>query len=174
MKQDNPLPNTRWEGRCEKIKTHVFDIVSINQADQYTPLVKEIIEYVELEHGSLAASTLRNMKTEVIEKPTAPDKTELVADGTTKMMEELDKMIWVEEIKEHLQDKKRLKNTLKKLHALIWGQTGDAMRTKIRDLDDYETVKIEQDPVKLLELVRRVTYNVQTTAYYPATQCTIT
>ena len=41
-------------------------------------------------------------------------------------------------------------------------------------MDDYETVVMEQDPIKMLELIREVAYNVQTTAYYPATQYHIT
>ena len=65
-------------------------------------------------------------------------------------MEESDRMIWQEEIKEHVRDKKKLKTALKKLHALIWGQTRDVMRTKVQALDDYETVLMEQDPIKIL------------------------
>ena len=43
----NLHPFTRWEGRCDKIKTQVFDVAGIDQADQCTRAVKEIMEYVE-------------------------------------------------------------------------------------------------------------------------------
>ena len=36
----NLHPVTKWEGQCKKIKTHVFDVTGIDQADQYTHTVK--------------------------------------------------------------------------------------------------------------------------------------
>ena len=43
----NLHPVTKWEGRCDKIKTQVFYVAGIDQADQCTRAVKEIMEYVE-------------------------------------------------------------------------------------------------------------------------------
>ena len=42
----NLHPVTKWEGRCDKINTHVLDVTGIDQADQYTHTVKEIVEYL--------------------------------------------------------------------------------------------------------------------------------
>ena len=64
--------------------------------------------------------------------------------------EESYSMIWQEEMKEYFRDKKKLKTSLKKLHALIWGQTSNAMCTKLHALDEYETVVMERDTIKIL------------------------
>ena len=89
----------------------------------------------------------------VVDKTTTPEKTERLADGTMAM-EESNRMIWQEEIKEHVRHKKKLKTALKKLHALIWGHTSDAMRTKVQALDEYKTVVMEQDPINMLEFFK--------------------
>ena len=56
----------------------------------------------------------------VVDKPTTSENNKRLVDGTMAM-EESNRMIWQEEIKEHVWDKKKLNTALKNMHALIWG-----------------------------------------------------
>lgn len=113
--------------------------------------MKEIIEYSEQEYGLLVLSTLRNMKTVIIDMPVTPQKT--VELNGIMIMDDTLKMVWQKEVKEHVRNKKKLQVSLKKLNRLIWGQTSDVMRTKVQAMAKYEDVLTKQDPVELLELI---------------------
>ncbi len=40
------VPKTKFDGKCEELKGHIFDCTDVRQSDQYSRTVKEIAEYV--------------------------------------------------------------------------------------------------------------------------------
>jgi len=66
-------------------------------------------------------------------------------------------MIWAEEVKEYVKRTRTLKSNLATIHAVIWGQCSEAMRAKVKSLDDYKTKTNENDCYWLLKQIKAIT-----------------
>ena len=78
--------------------------------------------------------------------------------------------IWKEEVKVFVREKKKIEAANEKAYALLWGQTSDRVRVKVQAIKDYETIKADQDSIKLIDALRQIAYNVRHKAYFPSTR----
>ena len=54
-------------------------------------------------------------------------------------------MIWAEEVKEYVKRTRTLRSNLATIHAVIWGQCSEAMKAKVKSLDDYKAKTVDND-----------------------------
>ena len=74
-----------------------------------------------------------------------------------KDAEEVDKAIWNEEIKEYVRRKRELRSNMVATFAVAWSQCLDAMKAKIKNIDEYKTKSSDNDCTWLLQQIRVVT-----------------
>jgi len=155
----NRYPNPRFVGRCEELKDYVYDLVGSRSADSYTKTTKEIAEYVgsHYSNGGDARLAVMHLKMPSLEKPKAPPKD---ADAT-------DMKIWEEEVKEFVKTKIKLKENVKKLYSLVWGQCSEAMRAKLESVDGHHELSENGDGIGLLKQIKNIVYNFQDQKYMP-------
>ena len=94
----------KFKGHIEELKGHVFDLHVLDQAEIFNGSIKEITEYVNQELNKLARKSLCNLKVPIIINP---KKTELAQREST--MDNVDKAILQEKIREHVKEKRRQK-----------------------------------------------------------------
>ena len=75
-------------------------------------------------------------------------------------MDDVDKAIFQEEIKEYIKEK-IYKMTLKKLCEILWDQTSEKCFVKVQAVEKFKYIEESQDPVNLTLVLCQVAYNVQ-------------
>ncbi|KAI2497082.1 hypothetical protein MHU86_17399 [Fragilaria crotonensis] len=70
---------------------------------------------------------------------------------------ETDKLIWQEEVKEYVKRTRTLKGNLANVHAVIWSQSSEAMRSKIKALVEYEQRAKANDCTWMLQQIKATT-----------------
>jgi hypothetical protein len=65
---------TKFDGKCEELKGHIFDCTDVRQSDQYSRTVKEIAEYVgrTYKYGADARMAVEQLARPTIEVPNDP------------------------------------------------------------------------------------------------------
>jgi hypothetical protein len=144
---------TKFDGRCEELTGHTYDVISLGaSADRFTRTTEEIIGYLDktYKHGADVSTSLQNLATEVIPKPTDP--------VTTGADAETNKEIWKQEVRVCVSRKAELKENLQKAYALIWGQCSDALRAKIESDSTHAQVAADKDSIRLLMMIQAAMY----------------
>ena len=66
-------------------------------------------------------------------------------------------LIWNEEVKEYVKRNRELRGNLASIYAVTWGQCTEAMKAKIKSLDDYDARNTDNDCAWLLQQIRAIT-----------------
>jgi len=149
----------KFDGRCDELKGYVYDLNGSRSADIFTKTTKEVADYVAKNYGCGGDIRLAvlNLELPVLEQP------EDLADGATAT----EKRIWEKEIDEYVKEKAKLKQNVKALYSLVWGQCSDAMRAKLEGQQGHEAMSKRADGIGLLKAIKSIVYNFQDQKYLP-------
>jgi hypothetical protein len=140
---------------------HVFECYEERgDCTQFPKTLKALNEYVA-----------KNMKYPEDLKPifaetmTAPTLTEPpdITDAATKR----ELLIWETSLKSYSRRSEELKSNLTKLYAVIWGQCSEAMRNKLRALDEFTEENKNNNCIWLLNEIKGVTHQFDTKRRVP-------
>lgn len=59
----------------------------------------------------------------------------------------------------YLNKVEKLEDELAMVYSIVWGQCSEAMRTKIRERDDFHDAHRASNPIKLLEIIKSVAHD---------------
>lgn len=107
---------------------------------------KKSMKYAE-DVAPLFAKDMSFPKIELPNNPSANNRT------ATKAEE----LIYVEELKEYVKRSRSLKGNLAAMHAVIWGQCSEAMKAKVKSMENFKMKAKENDCFRLLKEVKAVT-----------------
>ena len=156
-----PPRTTRFKGRCDEMGEYVYDRIGSkqSQAESYSKTTQELVLYVgkSFNYGDDIRVTIENMSLVDLtaDKPAAPSATK---DGN---MDETDREIWKEEIKEFVRRKNYLNKNIKKLYSLIWGQCSDMIRSEIEAMPGFPAASKNANALDLLKMIRSIAHNFQ-------------
>ena len=153
----NMTRSTKFEGRCEDVKGHIYDYGESKNADQFIQTTKEIKNYVgrTYKYGGDITAAITALEVSTLKEPPEPkDTTAVIA------MKK-----WEKEYDAYLKSKKYLDDNVKTLYNLVWGQCTDTMQQKIEGLDTYEEMEASQDGIGLLIAIKDTSYNYQSQKY---------
>jgi hypothetical protein len=141
------------------LKRFTYNCSNSKQADIFTKTTKEVMEYVRwiYKYGSDTMLAIENLEKPTLTLPSDPPST------ATKT----ESRIWEKEVDEHVRKKSYLKENLKTLYSLIWGQCTDVMRARIKALDKHNNMSNTGDPIALLKAIKALVYNFQSQKYRP-------
>jgi hypothetical protein len=105
--------------------------------------VKKTLKYSE----DLAPLFAESMAVPTLDMPDDPGET------PSKTAE----MIWAEEVKEYVKRTRALKSNLATIHAVIWGQCSEAMKSKVKSHSDYKINAANNDCFWFLKQIKAVT-----------------
>ena len=149
--------STKFEGRCDELKGHVYDYGDSKNADQFIQTTKEIKNLVGRTYknaGDITAAINALAVTALVE-PAEPN------DPNNRI--EMKK--WENEYTEYRKSKKVLEENVKTLFNLVWGQCSDSMQQKIESLDDFAAMEEESNGIALLIAIKNTSYNYQSQKY---------
>ena len=123
---------------------------------QFTKTVEALDEYGK--KNLRYSEDLSSLFGDTIVLPTIPEPDDLVANATQTQT-----LIWNEEVKEYVKRARALRGNLATIYAVSWGQSSEAMKAKLKSLDDYETRRDANDCAWLLTQIRAVTLQFDST-----------
>jgi hypothetical protein len=147
---------SNFKGNTSDMNNHVFECCEERgDRTQFQKTVEALGEY--------AAKNLKfpeDLKTIFEDTITAPTLTMPadIADTASKT----EQVIWEASLKSYARRKEELQSNLTTLYALIWGQCSDAMRNKLRALDDFPAENKKNNCIWLLKEIKGVTHKFDT------------
>ena len=142
---------TRFKGSTEEMNGNVFECYE-EQSDrrQFAKTLEALESYVKTKLAfseDLAPLFGMEISEPTIEKPDDPGPNPT----------ETDKLIWQEEVKEYVKRNRTLKGNLANVHAVIWSQSSEAMRSKVKALVEYEQRAKANDCTWMLQQIKATT-----------------
>jgi hypothetical protein len=142
---------TKFEGRCDDLKSHVYDFGEHRSADLFVVTTKEIANHVGRTYkcgGDLAEAILNLAPPTKIEPgdPTNPDNKVLMKK-------------WEREYDEYCKWNVVMTENIKTLYNLVWGQCSETMQQKVESLDAFAAMRTSSDGIALLLAIKNTVYN---------------
>jgi hypothetical protein len=156
-KGTNTSRPTKFEGRCDDLKCHVYDFGEHKSADLFITTTKEIANHVGRTYkcGGDLAEAIINMETPTKTEPTDPAN----PDNKVEMKK------WEREYDEYRKWNVSITESIKTLFNLVWGQCSETMQQKLESLDDYTNIRASSDGIALLLAIKNTAYNYNEEKY---------
>ena len=144
---------SKFEGRIDALKGHIYDCTDSRQADLYTTTTKEIAGYaaITLKNGNDVRKAIEDMK---VPEMVLPKDLPAAASAAQKRQ-------WEKRIDEVSKKEIILEENMKTLYSIIWGQVSDVIRHRIQALDNFKTMNSDADALALLTALRNQAFNFQ-------------
>ena len=132
----------KFEGKCDKIKGHIYNCSNSHQLDLFTKTTKEIEEYVgrTYKYGGNMQLLVENLMLPCLVAPEDPPK------GASRTEER----IWATSMDEYVKQRNYLDENVKTLYSLVWRQCSDIMCQKIESLNNFKEMSSSSDRLGLL------------------------
>jgi hypothetical protein len=71
------------------------------------------------------------------------------------------------QVDEFVRRETELRENVKTLYSLVWGQCTDIMKQKLEASDDFEDIALEQNGLELLKAIKNIVFQFQSQKYLP-------
>ena len=153
----NSVKLTKFEGRCDDLKGHIYDYGDSKNADQFVLTTKEIKNYVGRTYkcaGDITAA-ITALRIPALTEPAAP------ADPDDRVAFKK----WDRAYDEYRKTQKTLDDNVKSLYSLVWGQCSESMQQKVESLDTFTAIETANDGIALLVAIKNMSYDYQSQKY---------
>jgi hypothetical protein len=153
----NGTRTSKFEGRCDELKGHIYDYGESKNADQFITTTKEVSNYVRrtFKNGGDMTEAIAAMAIPTRNEPDDPD------DPDNRI--ELKK--WELEYTEYRKWEKLTSDNVKTLFNKVWGQCTESMQQKVESLGTYTQMKADSDGIALLIAIQNTSYDYQSQKY---------
>ena len=154
-RNNNNNSSNSFKGRCNDLKGYIYDCDSHKQCDIFVTTTREIAEYIgrTYKYGGDTKMSIHKLEIITIERPVEPEG------------DDLDEMIYKEDMKEYVKRRSFLRENLKRAYALIWGQCTDLLKAKLEANSNYDTYSTQQDPIALLKAIKDINFKFEDHRY---------
>ena len=144
-----------FKGATSGLNGNVFQTHSENpKPNQFQRTIEEFLVYSSKEYKDVAdhlTVLFTELKTPMPTKPTALDD----------KASDIDKEGLKEDIKYWRKEERHLKNTLRSIFNVIWGQCSPLMQNKLEGIETYEVMKGDGDAASLLKAIKGISYDFE-------------
>ena len=144
---------TKFEGRCEDLKGHIFDCTDSRDADTFCNTKKEVAIYIGSKYDYGADISLA---VEELVLPTIDVPADIASNASATV-----KRIWEKRIDAFVKRETMLEGNIKTLYSLVWGQCTESLRAKLESDKDYVSMSKARDGVMLLKSIKGIVFNFQ-------------
>ena len=132
------VPRSNFKGNTEGMNGHTFECYDESgDRTQFSKTVDALKEYSA--KNLKRPEDLRPMFEDDMKEPHIEAPDDIFDDATTKEV-----FLWQASMKTYNLRSDELKSNLNSLYSVIWGQSSESMKTKLRSLNDY-TVQTQKD-----------------------------
>jgi hypothetical protein len=141
----------KFKGEIAELNSHVYEMHNeVAKANQYQKTTKAISAYVNrtLKSGNDMMNMIDNMKD--------LDFNSLKPKATSEQMDDVDKMILQQEVKDYVKRHKLYYRNRDKVFTIIWGQCSEALQAKLKGTKAFRTYNLIKCPLSLLKDIKQV------------------
>ena len=159
-KNENKDYNDEYEmfqGACIDLKGNIFDV---GQSLKYKESTEAIYNYDEKNYTICVQKSIEgieDMSYHYIVQPTQ-------ASATLSWMEEI---IFEQEVKDYVRDKQHNKKYMEEMYNIIHWQCTKELIDQMRTYPNYNQANEESDAIKLLRIIKQISYNHDQEIYRP-------
>ena len=155
----------RFEGKCEGLKGHVYDVLDHKQADAFAKTTKELAGYVgrTLKEGDDVRLAVKYLELPIIEEPDDPD-TDV---NNPKPGDRFKEMKWGNAMKIHQARVALLSTNMRTLYSLVIGQCSESMINKLESSEDFKEISDNSDSLALLKAIKKVSFHYESQKFGP-------
>ena len=146
-----------FEGRDPNLKGFIYDFRDGKTADQFVKTTKEIARYVGRKYTEHTAEFVHAVEHLELTMPTAPKD--------PKGMDVVSIEKWKHEFKEYNGKDRKYKDFLAWLYGVVLGQCTEALEDRLNSHNLFAAAM--NDGVKLLRIIKVLTYTVEETIHLP-------
>jgi hypothetical protein len=160
QKQQKQITST-FKGAISEMNGHVFECHGeAYSAAQFHRTMEELQTYCsqKYKYGEDISTLVRSLEDVDMKQylPTDPPA------GASRSEEE----VWKTEISDFVKRKSQFKQNKSALFSVVWAQCSEAMKAKLRSLDDFNTWEKTRDCLLLLKAVKSISYKFETQGKY--------
>ena len=143
----------------KELGDHVFDSGEPEDAGRFVKAKEALINYIRVEgekEANLVAQSLENMQLGGPEVPPAPPQIPDPAQGAqagAMINDPVEHTIWEQEIRQLAKRRLNFAEGYRKCYATIWDMCTPGLRKKLQDLQTFDAMQAERNPVDLLQAV---------------------
>jgi Zinc knuckle len=142
-------------GKTEALKGFIYDYGDHRQADMFIQTTKEVAELVgrTMTYGNDIANSIINFNIPTLTEPPEP----VPVPPSTTISKAQDR-IWDKQLVEFVKRTNHLKENVKTLYAIVWGQCTDSLQEKVKAMSTYDKLVQNGEGIELLKSIRDIVY----------------
>ena len=146
-----------FNGLTEDLKGHIYDMGTEYQADQFTATTKALDSYAERKCSDPQdiRITIERQKDVVIQIPTSRLYIEA----------EVAKLLLRKDIDGYVKRSQQYRQNKAKIYSVALGQCTEATKNRLKGEETYEDIDEESDAIRLLLIIKRITYSYESKSY---------
>ncbi len=161
------------KNEAKKLSNHMYYVGSARQASDFVTATNFIINHIRQHYkkGDDIAKALEEQRDMDFDK-IKPELKQSTKTGTDKDLQ--DKQFEKEfevDYSQYSARKSQYEDNKAAAHALLWAQCTNTMRSRIQSRKDYESGKINTDPIALLKAIQQHALSYESTQYRMKTVC---
>jgi hypothetical protein len=152
-------PSNTFEGSNNEMKGSYYTYHPEQQAvDQYQETTEKLIEVVcsSFKESQLLKACIKDLKKHTLAEPNLQNSG---SETTNPQPTKQDELKYSMQYKDYQNKENSLNESLNKTFAIIHGQCNRAMKAKIEDDANWETIDKNCDPIGLLKIIKAIAHN---------------
>ncbi len=160
------LPPHRWnqrnqqgkfKGKTKEIEYNTFDNTGPHDAAQFNKSLKNIADYLQLNHGNDVSEAIRNMTPVTIPIPPIPTGPPNPSDPSgirCLPITEVDLYLWKREHNKAQDQKDKYGENMVKAYIIVYHQCSPTLKNDLKASDSFASICSSQDVIALLRLIQ--------------------
>jgi hypothetical protein len=147
----------KFRGKTKEIEYDTFNNTGPQDAAQFNKSLKNIPDYLQLNHGNDVSEAVRNMSPVIIAIPPVPVGKSDPKDtsGTTLLpVAEVDLYLWKCEHNKAQDRKDKYDENMAKAYIIAYHQCSPTLKNDLKASDAFATISSSQDVIALLKLIQ--------------------
>ena len=170
-----PQDTKSFKGETLKMNGHVFQLhAERKNKAQFTDTMEALRIYASTAYkNDIESLTVLFMELEepTVAEPQGPEETVTFDDDgvSTTSVSKFQETIYNERIKQWIRDERSLKQSIRSIYNIVWGQCSKLMKDKVTMMKDFDSTEAKGDVTALLKEIRIIGLQIETnTSVYDA------
>ncbi len=147
-------PKGKFKSKLKELEDDTFDNTGPNNAANFHQSLKNIANYLQLQHGTDVSEAIQKILAETINIPAVPQPKADPATKTIIPVTSIDKYLWKEDHKKAMARKDKYDENLPRAYIIIYNQCSHNLGNDLEASNTFQTVNASQDPIMLLNLIQ--------------------
>ena len=144
----------KFKGKTKEIEQDTFDNTSQHDAAQFNKSLKNIADYLQLNHGNDVSEAVRNLTPVNIAIPRQPMGAINPSDATKRLpVTEVDLYLWKREHTKAQDRQDKYDENMAKAYIIVYHQCSPSLKNNLEASDTFATIRSAQDVIGLLKLI---------------------